>query len=968
MVALVPLLLTAVGVVGTQENTLKGFFQGVISDIKHAVTDVRYTFESLVNAEPVTGFCSPDALRAFDDALSSGALSRHAAYPAGLLDLSGPTLSTLDGQAFAIRQESLLNALSGPSLAAYQPRIQQLIQDDHATWAARGGTFSLALQAKTTTFKVFLAVVYGVTQPDEYVGYRAQLDEYLEYAKKTLSRAPSDAIKIRDRLLATLVRPAIAASHARVRAGAAPTCVLDALVAQNTMSDSDLATEGFQLMAMGLLGLEGLVVHTITAMVSVDGVRGQLGSARDAYVSKYPNGAHWRHLDDLSVVNAYVNEVQRVYNASPRHTFARATKDFVVTNSSSVPKHSLTAALLDCLNYNAARWPSPAQFQVARFAGANPSAYEFAPFALNDLVDRRAGRREGLSRLILQTHVVSLLDFAAVMAPLQSYALDDGLNPLPVDLLTTVGFHYAPGVAHSSNAYDDAWRRLRQPSAKLYNSSIESPLSSDKRLDFLTHSMIQLLNVRFATWVTPTAAASITVPKSQKPLAKQTLHGTSIQIPVDDEDVSIPKVLLDGAKLLQDTAPFVDNFDDSWVPGEDMEGYVLSKVGRMWPRVRVHWDDRYSDRALELFVFNGLGQHMVTKLSAAHSDGSYYTATTSFLETLDVRPGYAVTGADAYFDKNGKVTKIVRLGKTFRPADAQWEYVKMCFRSSVANKVTAVDHLIGLHVTVGNYMTTASREQLPPTHPLRRLIKPFTFRAVAINYEASKLLFAPKGILHRAHPYSEKGLKDTWAMALQSLKLEPFPVHMARQNIDTLKLPFHEDGMDFWTIVRGFTGEYLNLYYESDEDVTRDASTQAFWAFLDKQLPTPLGALSLESLKDVVAHGIFLVTAMHNHLGGIAEYVSDPAFCPVSWVEGELAGRPGAAVRTALIMSGTGYPQPSILEDFSHVLLDDAAKAVAHRFTTSLQSFVMVVEARNAQRVLPYQGFNPAVMDMAIGI
>ncbi|KDO25282.1 hypothetical protein SPRG_09112 [Saprolegnia parasitica CBS 223.65] len=441
-------------------------------------------------------------------------------------------------------------------------------------------------------------------------------------------------------------------------------------------------------MAMGVPVLEGLVVHTITAMVRVDGVRGQLGSARDAYVSTYPNGAHWQHLDDLAVVNAYVSEVQRVYNARARHTFARATMDFVVANSSSVPKHRLTVALGECLNYNAA---VTGALSRGAFRGRHP----------------------------VGTLVVSPLDFAVVIASLQSYTLDDGVNPLPLDLLTTVGFHYAPGVVHSGNMDDDAWRRLRQPSAKLYNNSIESPLSSDKRLDFLTHSMIQLLYVRFATWVTQSAAEPIT-------------------IPVDDEDVSIPKVLLDGAKPFQDTVPFVDNFDDSC---EDMKGSVLSEVGRMWPRVRVHGDDRYLDRALELFVFNGLGQHMVTKLPAAHNDGSYYTVTTSFLET--------VTGADAYFDKKGKVIKIVRLGKTFWPADVQWEYVKMCFRSSVANKVTAVDHLIGLHVT------TASREQLPPTHPLRRLIKPFTFRAEAINYEASKLLFAPKGILHRAHPYSE---------------------------------------------------------------------------------------------------------------------------------------------------------------------------------------------------------------------
>jgi hypothetical protein len=36
--------------------------------------------------------------------------------------------------------------------------------------------------------------------------------------------------------------------------------------------------------------------------------------------------------------------------------------------------------------------------------------------------------------------------------------------------------------------------------------------------------------------------------------------------------------------------------------------YVMQHVGKMWPRVSVHWHDRYSDRAIELLAFNGLGQ------------------------------------------------------------------------------------------------------------------------------------------------------------------------------------------------------------------------------------------------------------------------------------------------------------------------------------------------------------------------
>ncbi|OQR86010.1 hypothetical protein THRCLA_22986 [Thraustotheca clavata] len=49
-----------------------------------------------------------------------------------------------------------------------------------------------------------------------------------------------------------------------------------------------------------------------------------------------------------------------------------------------------------------------------------------------------------------------------------------------------------------------------------------------------------------------------------------------------------------------------------------------------------------------------------------------------FMNALDVRPGYAKYGSDAFFDRNGKVMKIVRQDVTYRPNDAGWEYAKLC--------------------------------------------------------------------------------------------------------------------------------------------------------------------------------------------------------------------------------------------------------------------------------------------------
>ncbi|EQC29798.1 hypothetical protein SDRG_12344 [Saprolegnia diclina VS20] len=338
------------------------------------------------------------------------------------------------------------------------------------------------------------------------------------------------------------------------------------------------------------------------------------------------------------------------------------------------------------------------------------------------------------------------------------------------------------------------------------------------------------------------------------------------------------------------------------------------------------------------------------------------------MQALDVRKGFAKYGADVFFDDKCKVTKIVRGSITYRPDDAEWEYVKMCFRGSLQTKVTAIDHLLLVHSTIANHVTVVHREQLPPTHPLRRLLKPFTFRSAAINYGAGRALFWPQGMLQRAIALTTRGMKQTWDIGLGSFAYEPFPAMVARQQIDTMTLPLHEDGIDYWYIVSRFVSSYLALYYSADVEVTSDASVVAFWTVLDAALPFALPALSLTSLHEFVTYFIFMVSSMHNHVGAIAEYVSDPAFCPAAWVEGELAGRPGTSVRLALIMIITGFDQPQITEDFSHVMLDDAAMNVARAFTADVKAQIPVVNQRNATRVQPFQSFNPSTMEMAVGI
>ena len=228
----------------------------------------------------------------------------------------------------------------------------------------------------------------------------------------------------------------------------------------------------------------------------------------------------------------------------------------------------------------------------------------------------------------------------------------------------------------------------------------------------------------------------------------------------------------------------------------------------------VPWIDKYSDRALKILVFNGLGQHRVAKLVKAESDGSYYTLATNFMEGLEVRKGFAKYGADAYFDSEGNPVKIIRQNKVYTPKDGHaWEYAKLAFRGSLQVLVTAVDHLVGTHMITANRLVTASREALAPDHPLRRLIKPFTFRSIRINAGAAESLFAHKGMLQRAFALTDRGMYQTWDFAISVHKYEPIPDTFKNQNIDTIKMPLHEDGVDYWNIVKKFVTSYISHYY-----------------------------------------------------------------------------------------------------------------------------------------------------------
>lgn len=412
---------------------------------------------------------------------------------------------------------------------------------------------------------------------------------------------------------------------------------------------------------------------------------------------------------------------------------------------------------------------------------------------------------------------------------------------------------------------------------------------------------------------------------------------------------------------------------------------------------------RYSDAALEALVFEGCGQHRVVKVDRTRPGpagedapaGAYYAVPLGWAAAAEVEEGFARLGADGYFDERGRVVAIVRGGRVYTPGGPLgtgrscttshrflgdrhlcsawsdgWLHAKLAFRGTLFAVVTAVDHLQGTHLTWGNSLSLSSLEVLPTAHPLRRLLSPFVHATAAVNYNAAVMLLAEESLLPRATALTRDGFRAVFAAgnASDALAFATVPEARRARGVDTLALPYDEDGAEYYAILRRFVERYIGAEVRCD-----DPLVAAWYSRLASLLPRgDLPPLSCGSLADVIATFAHHVSALHGHVGQVAGEVEDPCFAPFAWREGELCGTPRQSLARASIMAATGNANPRIVDDYTFLFEAEEAKGMWRTLTAELLAFGEGVDARNEARERAgrraYRVFEPRNIETSVAV
>jgi hypothetical protein len=385
------------------------------------------------------------------------------------------------------------------------------------------------------------------------------------------------------------------------------------------------------------------------------------------------------------------------------------------------------------------------------------------------------------------------------------------------------------------------------------------------------------------------------------------------------------------------------------------------------------WAEPTNDAALVLLVTQGLAAHLLEKSTEART----FVVDLSFMLDLPVRPGFVRYGAKLILDLDVHDALVPRSITWARgvtePDDDGWEEAKFAFRVSVAAAVTVRDHAVKCHFLTSNAVVIATRTQLPGTHPIRSLMRPFQFRTPAINSGALVTLIPERAIFHRLFAFEWAGLTQLYARAKAEYRWETVPQDLARRGV--MGLPgyaFAEDAMALWEVERALTGEYIDaLGFEP----RGDAPIEAFRRELVRVLPKTAGVPALATrsdLADCLAIAIFNATGFHEQAGGaIGDYLARPDFVVPTMVDGaELrAMLPSKNTLIQGYMLGvlTNFEMPRIWDDFSSLVPPEGA-AVVRRWIGRLHALARQVDARNARRSQPFYTFHPDRLEISVSI
>jgi hypothetical protein len=333
-----------------------------------------------------------------------------------------------------------------------------------------------------------------------------------------------------------------------------------------------------------------------------------------------------------------------------------------------------------------------------------------------------------------------------------------------------------------------------------------------------------------------------------------------------------------------------------------------------------------------------------------------YLIDMSVFDDMPVKPGLMKPGGIGVFGVEGGrlcTRGIAREGVLVSPDSATYALTERALLCALNTHLTTLAHNATAHLSFVTPMAVATTNELPPDHPVRRLLH-WAFQTVLIgNFElATFQIVGPKSFAAELFSHEYPTMVRLINQHVERFRIADLDPERDVERRGMAETPFEQPRRDnllsFWRITKDFVHRYLALYYANDGAVAADDALQRWRDTLDRLLPGGLaddtgwigggpGPLTLETLERICSIYIHLSTVTHDQLNNVVWNYSTlnfliPTVVPASGEHQDQ--RLSFDFITTLI--GTWKRFNMLLDGISILALDDGARNLMNGYIDDL--------------------------------
>jgi len=293
------------------------------------------------------------------------------------------------------------------------------------------------------------------------------------------------------------------------------------------------------------------------------------------------------------------------------------------------------------------------------------------------------------------------------------------------------------------------------------------------------------------------------------------------------------------------------------------------------------------------------------------------------------------------------------------PQDSGWELSKKIALCAVTTHVSLVRHFNWAHLVGSAHLAIATRNRLPPEHPLCRLMWPYMYGTQQSNDMVTKGQMVRGGDFETVFSFTFDGTCRLFDETYGDFRIvinDPEEDAKARQVRDAgFDTPTQANLEALFNIMHAHARAYLRLYYPdappgaSDAAIRSDEPILAWLDELNSLIPNGVEVsrtnVTLDSLARLVARFMYLVTAQHEILGSyLWNYQLWTHRQPVRVYKNGQREPLDVYQRLVNANYNLNVRRRALIHDFSYLALDASGKVAFAKFDSDLKALQASME------------------------